>query len=336
MLIVHKLCAVIALLALLVILSLRTFKHLNMCVHNTIPSNTLCLSDTIDFEEIVDNCDYDTLGKRIENSEADLSVIQLNIRGLTSKQGDLKHLIDNSFRQQLPDILLLCETWLKSNSPKPHIAGYTTEHEDRKRKQGGGVGILISTRCRYKRRPDIEKIGRETIESCFIEMETTQGNTLIGSLYRPPNTSTVEFLGSFNKLATALQTEKKSIIMGLDHNMDLLKHQTHNQTKLFLESIYNQGLVPLITKPTRITSNSATLIDNILVSQKLSDSMRYGIICDHISDHLPCYALFENLAMKKREDLTITSRDVRKNNMDALKRKLSEGILRPPPRTQRQ
>ena len=330
----HKLCAVTALLALLVRLLLLLFfltcKELNMCIHKTNLTNAPCLNATIDFEDITDNCDYETLDRRIENTEADLSIIQLNIRGLTSKIGDLKHLIDNSFRHRLPDILLLCETWLKSNSPKPHIAGYTMEREDRKKKQGGGVGLLISKRCRYRRRTDIEKIGRDTIESCFIELETTQGNTLIGSLYRPPNTPPSEFLKNFNNIATILQTEKKNVIMGLDHNMDLLKHQSHNQTKSFLESIYNQGLVPLITKPTRITSNSATLIDNILVSQKLSDSTKHGIICDHISDHLPCYALFENLAMKKKGVLTITSRDVRKKNMDALKKKLADGILSPP------
>ena len=168
----------------------------------------------------------------------------------------------------------MCETWLKSNSPKPNIAGYIFERRDRKWKQGGGVGILISSKNNYKRRPDLETIGDSTLESCFIELESSKNNIVIGSLYRPPNTSTTNFVESFHTIITTIQRENKNIIIGLDHNLDLLKHQTHKQTRLFLENIYNNGLVPMITKPTRISNNSATLIDNISNQSKTSRRLK--------------------------------------------------------------
>ena len=50
----------------------------------------------------------------------------------------------------------------------------------------------------------------------------------------------------------------RNLILGLDHNLDLLKESKHTPTHEFLETIYDTGLVPTITKPTIITSSTAT------------------------------------------------------------------------------
>ena len=47
---------------------------------------------------------------------------------------------------------------------------------------------------------------------------------------------------------------------------------------------------PLITRPTRITSNTATLIDNIFTSNLNNFSVSGLMFCD-ISDHLPIFTL---------------------------------------------
>lgn len=52
-------------------------------------------------------------------------------------------------------------------------------------------------------------------------------------------------------------------IMG-DFNIDLMKNNTHKPTTDFIKMMFSNGLIPLINKPTRITTHSATLIDNIL------------------------------------------------------------------------
>ena len=44
------------------------------------------------------------------------------------------------------------------------------------------------------------------------------------SLYRPPNTSETKFLNSYSELLNKCKLESnKEIILGLDHNLDLLK-----------------------------------------------------------------------------------------------------------------
>ena len=301
-----------------------------MCVHKLEVTSSNLL-DTLCLEEPDDNCDYYGLNKNIDNSHFDITALHLNIRGLNSKIGELTYLIDNSFKYQPPEIVMLCETWLKSNSPRPRIPGYKVERHDRKRKQGGGTGILVSTKCKYKRREDLEELDCPSLESCFIELETNKKNIIFGSIYRPPNTSPNEFTSLFSKLVKKVNegNPNTNLVIGLDHNMDLLKHKTHRPTRSFVETIYQVGMAPLITKPTRIAHRSATLIDNILASHKLLDNTEQGIICDNTSDHLPCYTLIQDLYLKKMEAQTITTRDLRVANIEALKGKLKEETLLP-------
>ena len=87
------------------------------------------------------------------------------------------------------------------------------------------------------------------------------------------------------------------IIAG-DFNIDLLRTQYNNNTKLFLNIMYSNYYFPVILRPTRITNNSCTLIDNIFINNPLITNSGL-IICD-ISDHLP---IFVSLSSDKISDL---------------------------------
>ena len=73
-----------------------------------------------------------------------------------------------------------------------------------------------------------------------------------------------------------------------DFNINLLNNDSNNQVNNLLDSIYSLGFSSLITKPTRITSQSATLIDNILTNIYDHAHMSGIIVCD-ISDHCPVF-----------------------------------------------
>ena len=47
-----------------------------------------------------------------------------------------------------------------------------------------------------------------------------------------------------------------------DFNIDFLNKDCNKSTS-FLNTSYSPSLLPIISKPTRITDNSATLIDNL-------------------------------------------------------------------------
>ena len=108
----------------------------------------------------------------------------------------------------------------------------------------------------------------------------------MGSLYRPPNTSETEFFNSYNELLNKSKLKsKKEVILGLDHNLDLLKCHIHKSTEKNSQNKPNSKL-PYITRPTHITKTTATVIANIFVSNTLHTNTESGIIITDVSDHL--------------------------------------------------
>ena len=105
-------------------------------------------------------------------------------------------------------------------------------------------------------------------ESLFIEIVKPQGKNIVtGVIYRPPNQNVDEFLTMTNELLSKISKENKICYLMGDFNLNLMNHQSHSATGEFLDALYSNMFFPLITRPTRLTSHSATLIDNIFVNQ---------------------------------------------------------------------
>ena len=67
----------------------------------------------------------------------------------------------------------------------------------------------------------------------------------------------------------------------------------------FNDTIYSYCLIPLITRPTRVTETSATLIDNIFTIKSISyNESMYGILVSDISDHNPIFCIDKILKHK--------------------------------------
>ena len=96
--------------------------------------------------------------------------------------------------------------------------------------------------------------------------------------------------------------------MGLDHNLDLLNYGKHRPTREFVCINENNNLVPGITRPTRIMNTSATLIDNIFISDTYVPMTHSQIIIDDISDHLPTCVILENINIGVKERKIIITR----------------------------
>jgi hypothetical protein len=77
------------------------------------------------------------------------------------------------------------------------------------------------------------------------------------------------------------------------------------------------------THSTRITSHSATLIDNIFTNQQ-HDNLKSGLLFSDISDHLPIFCIcFESYQTVNRKNDTITVREKKEHNLNKFKEKLS-------------
>ena len=79
-----------------------------------------------------------------------------------------------------------------------------------------------------------------------------------------------------------------------------------------------KNLLPTISKPTRITTKSATLIDNIFVSLELQQNLETQIIIDDMSDHMPCMLTLFNQKKCKKEGRIITSRSLTDVNIEKI------------------
>ena len=296
-----------------------------MCLH---PNTDRKLSNLFDKYENAaldefDNCDY--VNNVTDVQRNDLVVMQLNVRGIGLKKSQLIDLVDNSVHNKQPDVLLISETWLTPFSPRLDIPSYELYRQDRVHKKGGGVAILVSSKLRCTDRPDLASKIEES-ECMTIKIKLKNGDCcLVSSMYCPPNSDTSTFLASYNSLICAMKKEKpKGIIIGLDHNLDFLKADKHHATNDFIENNLDFGLIPTITRPTHITNTSATLIDNIIVSQNLCGVYTSSILINDTSDHLPTVCVLNSLISTKKEPIVIKSRDTRLQNLSALKRQIQE------------
>lgn len=119
---------------------------------------------------------------------------------------------------------------------------------------------------------------------------------VVTCVYRSPGSSVEAFTDNMEEILEYLN-EKKTFIMCGDFNIDLLnmsKSSSH-----YLDTIYSKGLHPLITRPTRITIDSATLIDNIFTNIR-DDKVKYGILINDISDHLPIFVSYHHYYIKPK------------------------------------
>ena len=89
-------------------------------------------------------------------------------------------------------------------------------------------------------------------------------------MYKPPNTDTETSTNHLNQIMNKSRTTQgklqPEVIIGMDHNIELLKGLTHTPTRKFIDNTLELDLLPTITHPSRIISHSATLTDNIYIS----------------------------------------------------------------------
>ena len=308
-----------------------------MCLqwHTQQPAKTDLLDRSIvynNYSMFDDNCDYLTTEKWLLIDNTDFAIVQLNIRGLGGKVDKLKTLLNDSFKNKQPDAILLCETWLSKNSPEIVLPGYCKYEYRRTHKKGGGVCIYIADQHLSRERPDC-CCENAIFEHCIAEIKLKDRKLLVGKLYCAPNSNQSEFLKGYKDLIGKLKSTNYDVILGMDHNLDFLKSHLHENTQGFINYNLDNDLFPVITRPTRITHSSATLIDNVLLGSRHTGQTTSRIIVDDISDHLPCVTIIENLLPTKSNKREITSRDVRQKNLNILNEELAVLILKLQPST---
>ena len=292
--------------------------------------------DTVDdspYANIDLKCDYFTEDEFIEQfgSNTGLSYLSLNIQSLAAKFDDFCEFIQEfSNKNFYFDIIPLQEVWKIHDPDVFRIDGYQElVFKSRLNIQGGGVGFYIKDGIRFKVLEELSFFEDKVIETLFIEIYNGNEKNIVGSVYRSNGRHNFltqdgqidRFLEIMIIISSRLATMgAKASIFG-DFNLDILKFQSHVKTNNYINEMFSQGFLQLITKPTRVGQGSATLIDHIWTNTNRYINIS-GIITSSISDHFPVFYIAGGKKPENKPKI-INVRDYSKSNIDRFKNVLS-------------
>ena len=197
----------------------------------------------------------------------DFSVFHLNIASLSKHKDELETILtmlDYKF-----DVIGLTETKIIKNKLPTYdinLNGYKHYYTPTESVKGGAL-LYINDQYNSKPRKDLETLVYKTeqLESTFVEIiNPGKKNTITGCIYRHPSMDVKEFNEEIlNPLMEKLSLENKNIYLIGDFNIDLMKTEFDVTTSQFFDTMSTNLFVPHITYPTRITTTTSTLIDNI-------------------------------------------------------------------------
>lgn len=265
--------------------------------HNLVTLFEQCETDIESFDSPFqygnDTCDYyepeqfHQLTKQFHETQ---NYFHLNCRGLSANWNSFRELIcdlhGNSFSF---DLIGISEAFRCDQDARLSLPGFhdllTRCRDDGSR---GGVGLFIKDNINFKIREDLSVFIPHVFESVFIEMGSkSEKHKIIGVIYRPntaPKADMDIFSVTLHDILDTINRENKlGVIMG-DFNIDLLKFMSHSKTSDYLDNVFSHGFIPTISKPTRVTNASATLIDHIYTNDIIS-SATSGIIITDVADH---------------------------------------------------
>ena len=249
----------------------------------------------------VNDCNYYTLSEfnEIKTQKNRLNFFHQNIASLSLHFDELSTILDNSLIKF--DFIGITETGFNFRSDIHDLKGY--RHLDcLTESTKGGVRLYFSENFNYKRRKDLRIYESKKLESVFIEVlsERSKENMIIGCIYKHPEMNISDFNKSLHSLLQKVSNEKKKLVLMGDFNVDLLKIDIHDDSSSYFDLITSFGLFPTILRPSRITSRSKTLIDNIFCNFSDIDTLSGNLTCS-ISDHLPQFSTFNFTIDKKKE-----------------------------------
>ena len=179
----------------------------------------------------------------------------------------------------------------------PEIPGYTFEYVPTPL-SARGVGMYIDSEFSYT---VLEKSSNGAFQALWVEIhQTNAANVICGVLYRQHN-SPEHFLKYFEETVENLITTGKPVYVMTDANINLLHFNSCNYAQDFLLILQSLNLAPCIDKPTRVHSNSFSLIDNIFTS-KVNENIISGNIISDISDHFSRFCLTSSIVVKGAPD----------------------------------
>ena len=251
--------------------------------------------------------------------------MRLNINSLLNKIDELRYIA----RSSNAAVIGITETKLDNTvyDSEVTVDGCNIVRNDRNRK-GGGVACYIRNNICFNRKACIS----DNIENIFIDLLFPKTKPIsVGIIYKPPSQS--QFLQQIITEFEALDLDNEIYVLG-DFNINLLFRDKYvlnksneikkldknllPEIKRYKEFCSMYGLSQLIDCPTRITSNTSTLIDHILTNTQENISQS-DVTDTAISDHSSIYCTRNTPKAKYNRHKKITFRSLKNYSRDVYK-----------------
>ena len=215
-----------------------------------------------------------------------LLILHLNVRSFFQNFEEF-----NAYFSQLeckPQVMVLSETWF-NDFTVASLDGYLGYHSARDERRGGGVSVYVQDSITSAAISQLSLSG-PVFECVAVKLTVSNGeNICVVGIYRHPVRHNI--LSFTDSLANILNTfsNNQSVFLVGDVNIDLL--QLDNQNTEYYSLLRAMSYVPIITKATRVTGNSATLVDHIWTNMLVN--IESGVFEVNITDHYPIIACID-------------------------------------------
>ena len=233
---------------------------------------------------------------KFPNKQKSLALFHINACSLNKNFDDLDHLLKCT--NKVFSIIAVTETRITkqtSLTTNINLRNYAIEFTPTESTAGGTL-LYIASHLSYKPRPDLNVYKANQLESTFVEIiNPKKGNIVIGCLYKHANMDVLDFKNNYlMQIFEIVSKERKQVFLLGDFNINLPNYNDHQPTNDFLDSLASNSFIPYILHPTRITSHSKTLMDNIFPNF-ISPEIISGNITATTSDHLPQFSFVPNI-----------------------------------------
>ena len=206
-----------------------------------------------------------------------------------------------------PNIVRLTETKLKDipyaniNIPK-----YNFYHSPLPT-NAGGVAMYISSRF-VVQNVYTQLLKTEMCKDMFVEPHSQDGiQCICGAVSHCPKCNFKTFNENLETQIMQLNKDKNIYYITGDFNVNIGRNLTSNSTITnYQYMLTSNGVSCMITKPTRVISNSSSLIDYILTNH-INNTIHSGVIqTDLLSDHYPFFCvLSENVRFLNQKQASV-------------------------------
>lgn len=221
--------------------------------------------------------------------------------------------------EQKPNLICLTEHWLKpAEEDFIKLEGYKMVSSFSRLDMAHGGACIFSTEHDFEEITGIKEISIEGHIECAC-VKSNKNKIIVLCIYRSnlgDFDAFIEKLGDiFDKIQLKYKTFK--IVLCGDFNVNLMENS--NQTQVFLDLISANNMSQTIFQPTRVTKNTATLLDNIFVN--FNNYVNCEVLKSTLSDHY-AQLLVTHKTRESAENVIIKKRVFSRNKLSQYRHEL--------------